>query len=416
MRLLPSVFSALLLLSACGPKVGKSTPATPSASQARIEDAVELVESAPSETTFDHEDVRNADVVWREMIDSAKATIDIAQFYASEAEGDALRSSKLAPVIAALEKAISRGIKVRFLADTKFEPTYPATLERLRKAGAEVRTIDFSRITGGIQHAKYFVVDARESYVGSQNFDWRALDHIQEIGARITSKPIALALEDIFAHDWRQASNADEERAARAPQRPLTVEARTHEKMTLVASPRTSLPDANRDELPRLVALLDGAKKEVRLQVLTYSVKNRDGSDFKVLDDAIRRTAARGVPVHILVSHWAMKGHAKKSLEDLIGVENVEIRVLKIPEHSSGAIPFARVAHAKYLVVDEANAWIGSSNWEGDYFERSRNVGIVFEGGALAMRLGRIFADGWRSTYTTTIMQAAAAGEAPRAP
>ena len=71
-----------------------------------------------------------------------------------------------------------------------------------------------------------------------------------------------------------------------------------------------------------------------------------------------------------------------------------------IPPWSGGDIPFARVAHAKFMTVDRASAWVGTSNWEGDYFTRSRNVGVLVEGGKLPARLEGIFQDGWTSAYT----------------
>jgi len=80
---------------------------------------------------------------------------------------------------------------------------------------------------------------------------------------------------------------------------------------------------------------------------------------------------------------------------------NVEVRVLTVPPFSGGEIPFARVSHAKFAVFDAGTTvWIGSSNWEGDYFTRTRNVGVVVEGGALGRRLEGIFEDDWKSTYT----------------
>jgi hypothetical protein len=46
-----------------------------------------------------------------------------------------------------------------------------------------------------------------------------------------------------------------------------------------------------------------------------------------------------------------------------------------------------------------ARAWVGTSNWEGDYFLKSRNVGVIAEGGALAFRLRRYFDENWTSAY-----------------
>ncbi len=403
----PFVFAAVLALSSCLPP-RTSTPA-PATSSADVE--IELVESAPVETSLDHPDVRDAADVWPEMIDRARQTLDFAQFYASDAEGDAAATSRLAPVIAAIERAVGRGVRVRFLADATFAPKYPATLERLRADGVVVRTIDCAPRYGGVQHAKYFVVDGEESFAGSQNFDWRALAHIQEMGVRIRSRAIAGALLDVFETDWALA-DSDSPAAPRTKTHPESPAAKTSsgESLALFGSPRGWLPDESRWELPQLVALLDGARRSVNVQVLVYSTQNRDKSSFTTLDEAIRRAAARGVHVRLLVSHWGAKAgsHARASIEALASVPGVDVKVLTIPPWSGGEIPFARVAHAKYLVVDDRTAWIGTSNWEGDYFLKSRNVGIVAEGGALGPRLARVFEDGWSSPHAAELATASA--------
>ena len=401
------LLTALAILAGCGPREARRGT-TPSP-RAHDQVAIELVESAPLGTTLDHPDVPNAADVWVAMIDAARQTIDFAEFYASEAEPKDRATSKLATVIAAVERAVKRGVHVRFLADSVFAPKYPETLERLERLGAVVRIIDFGARGGGILHAKFFVVDDVEAFVGSQNFDWRALDHIQEMGVHVTSSVIAGALLDILDTDWelatgRGAANARVHRHARAD-----VKARTGESVSLVASPRGWLPDEASWELPRLVALLDGSTRTIDLQVLTYKTKERNGSPFPTLDDALRRAAQRGVHVRLLVSEWSSKAgsEARLVLEELAKVPNVEVRVIVIPRWSGGEIPFARVAHAKYLVVDAARAWVGTSNWEGDYFTKSRNVGVVVEGGKLPARLDGVFVDGWTSGYASALSASA---------
>ena len=420
--LVARVSALILAISACvacaasGPaprsaSVGTSSPPSPSSTEIEIE----LVESAPVETTLDHADVRDAAEVWPEMIDRARRTLDFAQFYASDAEGEAAATSRLGPVLAAIERAVARGVRVRFLADAIFAPKYPATLERLRKSGVEVKTIDCAPRYGGVQHAKYFVVDGEEAFVGSQNFDWRALAHIQEMGVRVRSRAIAAALLDVLETDWALADGGASNAAAppKAHREPPDAKTSTGESIALLASPRGWLPDESRWDLPRIVALLDDAKRSVSLQVLVYSTQNRDKTSFTTLDEALRRAAARGVRVRLLVSHWGANAgsHARASVESLASVPGVEVKVLTIPPWSGGEIPFARVAHAKYLVVDDRAAWIGTSNWEGDYFLESRNVGIVAEGGALAPRLARVFEDGWTSRHAAALP---APGRAPR--
>jgi phosphatidylserine/phosphatidylglycerophosphate/cardiolipin synthase-like enzyme len=268
-----------------------------------------------------------------------------------------------------------------------------------------VRKLDVSKRAGGVLHAKYFVVDGADSFVGSQNFDWRALAHIQEMGVRVRSKEIAGALLDVLDTDWDLAAGAANDARVHRHGPGSGVHATTGEDLTFVASPKGWLPAESTWDLPRLVAMLDAAKESAVVQLLTYKTKDRDGGAFTTLDDALRRAAGRGVHVRLLLSEWAQKpgGDARNAADALARVPNVEVRFIVIPKFSGGDIPFARVAHAKYLVVDGGVAWVGTSNWEGDYFLKSRNVGVIATGGALPSRLRRYFDENWVSTYVTPL-------------
>jgi phosphatidylserine/phosphatidylglycerophosphate/cardiolipin synthase-like enzyme len=389
-------------IAACSAPKDASAPA---ASQDSA--TIELVETAPVETTLDHADIREAAVVWPEMIHRARTSIDFAEFYASDAEGTGEKTSRLGAVLSAIEQATRRGVRVRFLVDKSFAPKYPATIGRLEAAHVVVRPIDASAYYGGVQHAKYMIVDGEESFVGSQNFDWRALEHIQEIGARVRSHAFARALTDVFETDWALGPPPKGGVSPGVGTRPRSgsmpaITAQTGERLELFASPRGWLPDETHWDLTRLVALLDGARTGIAIQVLTYGTTNRDKSPFTTLDDALRRAAGRGVRVRLLVSHWGARGQARLALE-AIAARGIDVRVLEIPRWSGGDIPFARVAHAKFMVVDGATAWIGTSNWEGDYFLKTRNVAVVASGGGVPDRLARVFEDDWSSPYTKTL-------------
>jgi phosphatidylserine/phosphatidylglycerophosphate/cardiolipin synthase-like enzyme len=352
---------------------------------------VALVESTPVETTLDHASIPDAHVVWLDMIQRAEKRLDLAEFYVS----DGGPGNRLAPILDAIEKAAARGVVVRLLVEDEFAKKYPDTLTRLAAhPGIQVRRFKVGPLMGGILHAKYFVVDDREAYLGSQNFDWRSLEHIQEIGVHLRHAAVAQALADIFDTDWDLAGGAV------ASARHIRAHPRA-EGVRLVASPRGFLPDEAAWELPQIVSGIDAAKKAVHVQVLTYRAGSRDGTPFRDLDDALRRAAARGVEVHMLVSDWAKRGESKASIDELARVPGVTVRVITIPEASTGPIPFARMAHAKYMVTDGARAWVGTSNWEGDYFTRSRNVGVWLDGGAIPGELEGVFGDGWTSAYTS---------------
>ena len=399
-RLLPL---ALMVLFAAAPQ--PAAAAEPA--------AVELVESVPIETTLDHADLRDAADVWPAMLVQAHRTIDLAEFYAASAPG-----SRLEPVIAALEAAAARGVRVRFLVDDGFAKHESETISRLAAGGRiEVRRIDMHARAGGILHAKYFIVDGSDAFLGSQNFDWRSLTHIQELGLRLHAAPLAGALADLFETDWALARGGDagaRTRAHVAQKWPLVLgSGAARMELTPVASPRGWLADEQLWDLPRIIALIDGARRSVRVQLLTYSTQLHGGGSFDELDGALRRAAARGVEVQLLVSDWCKRKGCIEGLQRLQAVPHVQVSLLSIPAWSGGFIPYARVAHAKYLVVDGERAWVGTSNWERDYFYASRNVGLIIQGGTLPARLDAFFADGWKSPYAA-LVDVAAHYEAPR--
>ncbi len=365
-------------------------------------DSIELVESFPIETTLDNADIRDADVVWREVIDAAKTSVDLAEFYASDSAG-----SKLTPVIEAIERAAGRGVQVRFLAEKKFQITYPEVLERLAKSkNVAVRTYDIKPLTGGILHAKYFLVDGSVAYMGSQNFDWRSLAHIQELGVLVRSTQVTAAWQCVYETDWALAGGAtiaDAMKLYNGLAFPLQIgSGDTAARITPVVSPAPLLPSVDSWDLPKITALIEGAKKSVRVQLLTY--KMTSNSDyFPDLENALRRAAARGIKVELLVADWCMRKGTIEGLQALEPLANVEVKLVTIPQWSQGHVPYGRVAHSKYLVVDAERAWIGTSNWERDYFFQSRNVGLIVDGGDVPKRLDAYFTAGWTSSYAKPV-------------
>jgi phosphatidylserine/phosphatidylglycerophosphate/cardiolipin synthase-like enzyme len=368
---------------------------------------LELVESSPVETALDHPDIPDAKNVWPAMIAAASQSIDFAEFYASNEPGSSLEG-----VIQAIEKAASRGVRVRFLSEKKFYQTYPETLDRLAtRNGIEVRRYPGAELAGGVLHAKYFMVDGREAFVGSQNFDWRSLEHIQELGVRIRVQAVVGALADVFETDWALAGGAARDTRIRDHLRDYRFPAVARDGadavlITPVFSPKGWLPEESLWDLPRLVQLIDSARRTVRVQLLTYRAREPDGTVLE-LESALRRAAARGARIELLVADWSKRKGVIEGLQRLQSPPAISVKLVTIPPWSGGLIPFARVVHAKYLVVDGEHSWIGTSNWERDYFERSRNVGLIVEGAAIGRRLDAFFADLWNSPYSSAVDPAA---------
>ncbi|MBL0211212.1 MAG: phospholipase [Holophagaceae bacterium] len=352
-----------------------------------------LVQSIPEGTGLAQADLPFAKDVWPDMIRGAKRSIDLAEFYVSNAP-----SSFLEPVLKELEMAGARGVKVRIMLSALLLAGDPPSVARLRAIpGAELRVFDFGEGKRGILHAKYFIVDGEEAFVGSQNLDWRSLQHIHETGLRFRTPSLLAPLRQIFEIDWEFC------KTRKLPLPPKGIATSPPPALELVASPPGLTPPSIRAALPSLIDLLDQAKTRVRVQLLTYSPVSGKTRFWPALDNALRAAAVRGVAVQLLVSDWNLSSPAVEHLKSLGLIPNIEVRVASIPDSGKGHIPFARVIHSKYMTVDGGLLWLGTSNWSEDYFEDSRNVELILRDAGLAAQGDQIFEQLWNSRYASRL-------------
>ncbi len=367
----------------------------------------EIVESIPVETTLDNPEIRDAHEVWLEMINKSKSSLDFEEFYLSNKVGESLED-----IIKAILDASNRGVQVRIIADARMYKTYPETVDMFGKhPNIKTRIIDFGKLAGsGVQHAKYFIVDRKEIFVGSQNFDWRSLKHIHELGVLISNTKAVQIYSDVFNLDWKLSATNEKSLIKtylkrRSYHTPITVVEGEGDTLTYTPtmSPKGIIPDEKLWDEKNIVDLIDGAKKDVMCQFLTYSPATREKSYYAVLDNALRNAAARGVKVKMIVSDWDKDHPTVDHLKSLSLVPNIEVKFSVIPEWSGGYISYARVEHCKYLVVDSVMCWLGTSNWEKGYFYNLRNLGVVVKNRKINGILQNIFLKGWNGSYTEMV-------------
>ncbi len=383
---------------------------------------VQFVESVPAETTLDLPELAEAADVWPSAIAAARHTIQVASFYYSRI-GDGEDASapegtpdRLLPTLDALSAAAARGVKVQLLADSKFLKTYPEVPALFGAlAGAETRILDAATMWDGVLHAKYMLLDDDAFFVGSQNWDWRAMDQIHELGVLVTQPEMARQVRSIYELDWQLAAHPEQAQDSDpAPPANLFALSGAPVQTTdgalvqgiVAASPRRALPADVAWDLPLLVDLIDSAQDSVHLQLLSYGVTDREGRLFEDLDSALRRAAARSVEVRIILSNWSKSKYKLPWIKSLAVLPHLEVRFTNIPEYSKGFIPFARVEHAKYLTVDGKGLWIGTSNWSRDYFYSSRNISLFFLGAGAPAEPDRFFNLSWHSQYAETVTAA----------
>jgi phosphatidylserine/phosphatidylglycerophosphate/cardiolipin synthase-like enzyme len=241
--------------------------------------------------------------------------------------------------------------------------------------------------------------------LGSQNFDWRALDHIHELGIRFKNTDGIQVYRGIFNADWNYCE-VDDGKSWEC--QGFSISKNYHmrddkygEWMTLMPTISPAKFDhVNADsDIDWVLSMINQAKSEVNLQFLTYNSNSREGY-WGELDSALIQAAVRHVKVKLIVSDWSIGKVPIESLKRLAAIPNIEVKYSSIPDYSKGYISFARVEHCKYVVAD-SNTWIGSANAEKSYFYNTRNVGLVIEENQkFSSRVREIFYKDWNGPYT----------------
>lgn len=354
-----------------------------------------LVQSVPEELSVTLPNLALAQDTWVKLIQASKSTIDIEQMYISMAAGEAME-----PVFNALQAATNRGVKVRMILSKNMIDSDPAAVVLLKTLkNFELAIMDLKPITGGIQHAKFWIFDGTKVFVGSQNTDWKALSQIHELGVVVDDATTSARLSSVFATDWEISKTGKLPKTM--PQATTTLSDAT---IDMTASPPAFNPTGMQATLDVILSQIKAAKTHVQIQVMDYSTySSGTGKAWDEIDTALVDAAKRGVKVQLLVSHWNTTSHSIGSIKGLQGKNGIEVKICTLPEHSRGFIPYARVIHSKYMIIDQQRLWLGTSNWSRGYFYATRNVDFLFDRQSLADEAGQVFDTLWNAPFTETV-------------
>jgi len=368
----------------------------------------EFVENIPIQTNLKHKKIRTAQQVWPEMIKKAKKTIDICQFYISSPKGEDLYA-----IFGLIIDAAKKGIKVRMINDAMYHKNYPTNVQFFESIGnMEVRFMDVEKlIGGGVMHAKYIIIDGEDCFVGSHNFDWKSIKHSQNLGIRIIDKHFADTLTNLFEYDWNLCIKDDRPKVypdePRLPLKPIKLKCKDDISVFPVVSAPKLTPKRFMSELEWVMQLIESAQKEILIHIMEYSPSSQyaPGLYIRDYDAALREKAvAKNVKIKLLLSHWCLKPESLPFAQSIALMKNVEVRYMDIPTLGAQFVPFSRVHHVKYMVVDDDKSWLSSSNMEPDYFLNSRNVGVAIIGKAPIKTLKEVFDLNWNSEYAREIL------------
>ncbi|CAL8094722.1 unnamed protein product [Calicophoron daubneyi] len=417
---------------------GQAAPRTfqssPTSSLDAVDDAscaVSLVESIPEGLKFaakepKYESTHNA---WQKLLSSAVKHISIASFYWSLLAEKKYSLSATDPGKNFYEtlKEKTPSLKVNIAQNGEAKPD--AELDGLIKAGAHVYWLDFKKLIGqGVLHTKLITVDGQHAYVGSANMDWRSLTEVKEVGAVMYGCNQLVSDIDKIHAAYMLASGGI---PSNWPKELETVYNRTNpmkmringmtSQVYFSSSPPMLNPPGRNDDLDAVLSIINSARKFVYISVMNYipEIRHYDGSQglfWPEIDNALRTAALdRHVEVRLLLGNWShnIKEMAiyTKSLQVLSGTHGakISIRNFTVPTYTKEqmSIPYSRVNHDKFMVT-ETTAYIGTSNWSGDYFLYTGGIGFVIEqeeGDAneaktIRRQLQELFERDWNSEYS----------------
>ncbi|CAH2261660.1 5'-3' exonuclease PLD3-like isoform X2 [Pararge aegeria] len=391
-----------------------------------------LVESIPEGHMYPpnstHRRTKNA---WLDLIDEAQSTIEIASFYwtlrfnefypyNSSIEGEQVFQALLA---AGTKRKIN--LKIAQNWPTKANPNID-TEYLVKKKAAQVRSLNFSKLLGGgVLHTKFWVVDRSHFYIGSANMDWRSLTQVKELGIlAYNCSCLATDLGKIFDVYW-SLGVADAVPATWPPELGTDIDMDHPANLSSYGAYITSSPPqlstagrTNDDDA--IVGIIGAAEEFVYIAVMDYGPTLEFSPKLKFwpkIDDAIRRAAIEArVRVRMLISWWKHSRPAEDhflaslaALADSYPHLDIQVRRFIVPSTpEQDKIPYARVNHNKYMVTDRT-AYIGTSNWYGDYFVDTAGVAFVYEPYItnttrdIRQELQDVFERDWTSPYAVPL-------------
>ncbi|XP_044767078.1 5'-3' exonuclease PLD3-like [Coccinella septempunctata] len=397
---------------------------------------LKLIESIPEGLVYNGSSTDNPSTfdTWLKLINLAHGKIEIASFYwtlrHSEVYPDP-SSNKGETIFQALLKAgTDKGISIRIAqnAPTQKNPNIDTEYLVKRKA-ADVVSLNFAKLLGsGVLHTKFWIVDRMHIYIGSANMDWRALTQVKELGIAVYNcSCLANDLGKIFDAYWylgkTQKIPEEWSPALSTPfniQNPMNITFNNDSFNTfLTSSPQPFNPQGRTNDIDALLYVINNAEKFVYIAVMDYfplTIYTPKLKFWPVIDDAIKTAAIdHKIKIKMLISWWNHSRTSEDSfLRSLTSLENsypqvsIEVRRFIVPANKTQQkIPYARVNHNKYMVTDNM-AFIGTSNWSGDYFIDTAGVSFVlhdplFERNSshstIRSQLQDVFERDWNSSY-----------------
>jgi phosphatidylserine/phosphatidylglycerophosphate/cardiolipin synthase-like enzyme len=274
-------------------------------------------------------------------------------------------------------------------------------LDRLVRAGVDVRMVGGPLARYRYHHAKYAIVDDR-ALVMSENWKAAGVGGHSSRGWGVVVDPpangqgMAEVLAAVFRADrsWRDAIPWEEHRSTLAPAPMAAPVANgtypTRHPAETMSAERIRLLLAPENTRAGVIGLLESAEESIDIEQPTLG-----GPDGPFLRAAIA-AAERGVDVRILLDRsW----YVREDNRALVAELNREAEARSLPLSARLVDPRGRFEkiHAKGVVVDRERVLVGSLNWNDNAVTENREVSLVVHSDGVGRYFTRVFEADWNA-------------------
>ncbi|KAI2653867.1 5'-3' exonuclease PLD3 [Labeo rohita] len=359
-----------------------------------------LVESIPEGLVFNssttHQSIYEA---WLNLISGAQSSLDIASFYWTLTNDDTHTHEATAnqgeQILQELGQ-LSGKVSVRIAVDKPSERKPMDDIKFLTDSGADVRMVNMRELTSGVLHTKFWIV--------------------KELGAVVYDcSCLAKDLGKIFEAYWYLSQTKTV--PAQWPEKYSTLYNKdtpmqlslngTDSSVYLSSSPPSLCAEGRTPDLQSVLSVIADAQQFVYIAVMNYLPTMEYSShkrSFIFPTSSFTHTcwdSTNPIMIPFLRSLASLQDKSKL---------DVQVRLFTVPTNPrQKQIPYARVNHNKYMVTDKV-AYIGTSNWSGDYFVNTAGSALVVNqtsaqsiSPTVQEQLQAVFERDWESSYSTDI-------------
>ncbi|WP_395405976.1 phospholipase D-like domain-containing protein [Pseudoduganella sp. UC29_106] len=146
--------------------------------------------------------------------------------------------------------------------------------------------------------------------------------------------------------------------------------------------------DDLRDPITVWSELFDNAKTEIAIG--QFYAASKPGAPFERVIERLEAAGKRGVKIRFLLDQKGIGLSEASTLERIKAIPNLEFRVLDYNKLTGNGI-----IHAKYLIVDRANAFVGSQNFDWRSFTHIHETGLRITEPKIVGEVQAIFEQDW---------------------